>query len=83
MNISHWSPKKIVKIIFQRDPETYEIDHLAPFTVTDRSGLHSGIYEDEPLIFAEVESNTEIAYCEAEWENNRWVFGHRVHGEHW
>jgi hypothetical protein len=83
MPTSHWAPKTVVKISFYRDPETGEIDHLAPFQVSDRAGRHTGSYEDEPQVLAEIEPHTSTAYFEAQWLGERWVFGHRVPDEGW
>ena len=78
-----WTPKVIVKVTFGREPETGEIDHLAPFVATDRSGLRSGVYDDEPHVTAEIEAHTRIAYFEAQWVHGRWMFGHRVPDQDW
>ncbi|HEY0567380.1 MAG TPA: hypothetical protein VGD13_04505 [Xanthobacteraceae bacterium] len=78
-----WTPKTIVKVSFWRDPKTGQIDHLAPFAVSDRTGRHAGQYEDEPQILAEIGPDTSVAYFEAQWIDGRWVFGHRVADETW
>jgi len=83
MPTSHWAPKTVVKISFYRDPETGQIDHLAPFQVSNRAGRYSGSYEDEPQILAEIEPDTGTAYFEAQWVGERWVFGRRVADEGW
>jgi hypothetical protein len=83
MPTSHWAPKTVVKISFYRDPDTGQIDHLAPFQVSDRAGRHAGSYEDEPQILAEIEPDTGTAYFEAQWLGERWVFGRRVADEGW
>ena len=81
--LNSWSPKTVVRITFGREPETGEIDHLAPFLVTDRRGLHAGVYEDEPHVIAEMEANTSVAYFEAQWLEGGWMFGHRVEDQDW
>jgi hypothetical protein len=78
-----WAPKTVVKISFRRDPDSGEIDHLAPFEVADRAGRHTGTYEDEPQVLAEIGADTSTAYFEAQWVDDRWVFGHRVADENW
>ena len=73
-----------MKLVFQRDPYTGLVDHLAPFLVLDRAnGPRSGIYEDEPRVCLEVEPDTKVAYFEAEWSEGRWMFGHRVPDPDW
>lgn len=78
-----WAPRTVVKVSFERDPDTGEIDHLAPFRVTDRGGRHAGVYEDEPQVVVEMEPETSVAYFEAQWIAGRWVFSHRVPDESW
>ena len=78
-----WTPKIVVKVSFARDPDTGEVDHLAPFRATDRGGRHTGLYEDEPQVLVEMEPDTSVAYFEAQWADGRWVFGHRVPDESW
>src|SRR5215210_1032363 len=53
---SHWAP------------ETGEVDHLAPFQVSERAGRHVGSYEDEPQVLAEIEPDISTAYFEAHWQ---------------
>jgi len=81
--LNQWAPKQIVKVTFGRDPETGEVDHLAPFVASDRAGLHSAVYEDEPPVVVEMEADTGVAYFEAQWIQERWVFGHRVLDKDW
>ena len=56
-----WVQNTVVKVSFGQDPESGEIDHLAPFLVTNRSGSHVGLYEDERRVIAEVEASTRVA----------------------
>jgi hypothetical protein len=81
--LNDWAPKTLVKVTFGREPDTGEIDHLAPFLVTDRSGAHVGVYEDEPNVVAEAEASTRVAFFEAQWVEDHWVFGHRVDDQDW
>jgi hypothetical protein len=81
--LMEWIPGTVVKITFGLEPETGELDHLVPFLVTDRSGSHVGVYEDEPRIIAEVQASTKVAYFGAQWVEDHWVFGHRVEDQDW
>ena len=78
-----WIQKTIVKVIFATDPDTGELDHLAPFLVSDRAGLRAGVYEDEPHVVCEVEGHTAVAYFDAQWIDGHWMFGHRVEDQDW
>src|SRR4051794_20972693 len=75
--LDQFTPRTIVKITFQRDPDG-EIDHLAPFQASGRGDRSSGIYDDEPHVIAEMEVNTRIAFFEAQLIDGRWRFGGRI-----
>ena len=49
----------------------------------NRSGAHVGVYEDEPHVIAEAEAYTKVAFFEAQWVEDHWVFGHRVDDQDW
>jgi hypothetical protein len=81
--MTEWAPKTIVKLTFAIDPATGELDHLAPFFVNDKSGAHTGAYEDEPQVLAQIGPRTRFAYFEAEWIAGEWKFGQRVDDQDW